>query len=364
MSNYDTSSVTTTESTTKTFTITPDTTDGPTDQKETYWDIENPAENLGYYYSIPELKKAIDSYATWVIGKGWTANTEVTATLDNITGWGEDTFNSIMWNMLVCKKIYGDAFAEIIRSEEDNRILNIKVLDPARMRIVVDEGGILNRYEYRKTANSKEYKDIAKEKVLHLCNDRIADNIHGTTVIKACQWVIDARNEAMEDWRNISHLSSLRVLYSETTDPTTIANLKSEYRNATDLQKKTRILIIPGKPEDYPFVDLVTPNVDNYISWIRYLENFFYQAVGIPKVILGGSEEFTEASSKIGYLTFEQIYKREVVELQQDLLNQLKIRIEFNLPASINNELLSSESKNTGQTSIQPKETTATLQRE
>ena len=94
------------------------------------------------------------------------------------------------------------------------------------------------------------------------------------------------------------------------------------------------------------------------------MENFFYQAVGIPKVILGGSEEFTEASSKISYLTYEQIYTREITELESDLWNQLAIRLKFNKPASLKNEMLSSEDKNTGQTSFQPKDTEITGGRE
>ena len=58
---------------------------------------------------------------------------------EDIRGWGEDTFMSILWNMLVIKKIGGDAFAEIIRDEETGRILNIKPLDPSVITIVVDK---------------------------------------------------------------------------------------------------------------------------------------------------------------------------------------------------------------------------------
>ena len=97
--------------------------------------------------------------------------------------------------------------------------------------------------------------------------------------------------------------------------------------------------------------------LQNPIEWIRYLENFFYQAVGVPKIILGGSQEFTEASSKVGYLTFEQVYAREQKELEADLWNQLAIKVEFIRPVSLKDNVTQDEAANTGQVGIQPNET-------
>ena len=115
--------------------------------------------------------------------------------------------------------------------------------------------------------------------------------------------------------------------------------MKKDYAEAVN---KGEVLLLPKETGEIQ--DLAAPQTQQ-LEWIRYLENFFYQALGVPKVILGGSEEFTEASSKIGYLTFEQVYSREVEELKADIFNQLGYRIEINKPASIKNELLQSEGK-------------------
>ena len=122
----------------KDFSVSSKSTEGVGDQDETFYDNPNFTKYFGYYKTIPELKKAMDALAIWVLGKGWDADPEITAVLENITGWREDTFNSIMWNMLVTKKINGDAYAEIIRDSESGELINIKPLDPASVRIVCD----------------------------------------------------------------------------------------------------------------------------------------------------------------------------------------------------------------------------------
>ena len=328
------------------------TTDSINAAGDTYYDFPNSSQYLGYYKTIPELKKAIDALATWIMGKGYITDPSTEIILERVTGWGEDSINSIFWNLLVNKKIYGDAFAEIIRDEE-GELLNLKVLDPAAMRVVVSSKGIIKRYELRSKQNKKaKTQRFGPHQILHLCNDRISDEIHGTSVIEACKWVIDARNEAMDTYRKILKRNlALGVLYIKSEDSSKIDTIMSKYKDAI---KNGEVLVLP---DDVAEIKDSGVTISDFISWIRYLENFFYQAVGIPKVILGGSEEFTEASSKVGYLTFEQIYNKEHVELEADLWNQIGIKITFNKPVSLKNELFNSESKNTSQVGIQPNET-------
>lgn len=345
-----------------TFSVSPVTTDGVADQKETYYDHSKANEYRGYYKTIPEFKTAINGFSTWVIGKGWYTDSRTTAILENLTGWGEDTFLSIMWNMIVTKKVQGDAFAEIIRNE-DGTLINLKPLDTGTIRIVVDKKGIILRYDQMsKTGSSEVVQSFQPSEMLHLCNDRIEDEIHGTAITESIQWVIDARQEAMHDLRLMIHRSkALGAIEIDTEDETkrdeVIGQVESMINNGD-------LLSYPKGTMEIKEVNLTRVQIQEIISWIRYLENFFYQALGVPKVILGGSEEFTEASSKIGYLTFEQVYSKEVTELIADLWNQAAIRVEFNKPASIKNELLNSEDKNTGQVGFQPKEATAGLARE
>ena len=86
--------------------------------KETTWMNTKASQYLGYYKEIPELKIAIDTKATWTIGQGFDAEELTTLTLIEITGFGKDTFNSILENMIRNMHIYGDAYAEIIRDGE------------------------------------------------------------------------------------------------------------------------------------------------------------------------------------------------------------------------------------------------------
>jgi len=101
---------------------------------------------------------------------------------------------------LVTKKIVGDAFAEII--EKNNILINLKPISPERVRVVVENSGMIKRYDIW---NGSKWKEMDKSKILHLCNDRIGDEIHGNSVIDACKWIIDARNEALKDERLIRH---------------------------------------------------------------------------------------------------------------------------------------------------------------
>jgi hypothetical protein len=329
-------------------------TDAAQNQDETEYQNPNAGKYLGYYKTIPELKKAIDALATWTLGQGYTADAETTVILDHITGWGEDTFNSVLWNLLVQKKVYGDAFAEIMRDEKTGIIINIKPLDPGTIKVIVNRQGKIKRYEqWNKVGKeNKLFEKFRPEEILHLVNDRIADEIHGVSVIEACEQTILARNEALSDWKTILHRNvvPLKIIYADTDDNGKLTELRDKLN--TIVKDKEWIVV----PEGSMKVEIPTVPLQDPIQWIKYLEDFFPQAVGVPKVILGGSSEFTEASSKTAYLTFEQVYVREQTELAADLWNQIQLRVKFNKPVSLKNELLTSEAKNTGQTSFQPNE--------
>ena len=326
--------------------------DGPTTKGETYWYFEDWPDKLGYYSDIAEYNSAVNTYATWVLGKGFTTDNETQTLLDSINGWGEDSIHAILWNMLVIKKVNGDSFAEIIRDSKGEGatgdIINIKPLDPGRMRIVVGEKGDIIGYDYLQL--TKEYQRFQPDEILHLCNNRIADQIHGTAASEPVKWVIDARNEVMRDLRRISHRSTIRVLYVEEDDKARRENLKKDYADAIN---KGEVIIILGKPNETGFQDLTMPPVELYLAQIRYYENFFYQVVGVPKAATGGTQDSTEAGSKVGLVAFDPSYIREITDLQADLWNQLAIKIEFEGQKSMMDNVQSDQAKNTSQTGFQ-----------
>lgn len=329
--------------------------DGATGQKETVYSNANWTTYLGYYKTIPELKKAIDTYATWVLGKGFTAQPHDQVILEKMTGWGEDNIHAILWNMLVIKKVNGDSYSEIVRNPDTGTLINLKPLNPDRVRHVVNPKGIITRYDYQLPGEGKFMK-FKPQDILHLCNDRIADEIHGISVIEAAKWVIDARHEMMEDVRRIAHRSTIRVLYVEEDNKARLRELKRDYAQAIE---KGEVIIIPGKPNETGFQDLTMPPTQAYLELMKYYENVFYQVVGVPKAATGGTQDSTEAGSKVGLVAFDPNYIREITDLQADLWNQLATKLEFVGQKSMMDNVQSDEAKNTSQTGFQSNDATA-----
>ena len=55
------------------YSVAPQTTDGPSESKETEYINQKWSQQLGYYKEIPELRTSIDALARWSIGKGYQA---------------------------------------------------------------------------------------------------------------------------------------------------------------------------------------------------------------------------------------------------------------------------------------------------
>jgi hypothetical protein len=328
------------------FSVTPKEVDGVENNKENHYDNEDFQENFAYYDEIPEYKTSINAYATWVLGKGWTTqDTRNKLILENINGMGEDTFTSILWNMIVIKKFHGDAYAEIIRGD-DGIIQNLKPLNPARMRTIINKQGIITEYEQFGKSKTKKFQPF---EIFHIMNDRVADSIHGTSITQGIKWIIDARREAMEDWKRISHRSTIRVMYVDQDKPEKLTLLKGQYKDAIE---NGEVMILPSKKGETGFEDLNLPPVEAFLQWIRYLEDVFYKAVGVPKIVLGGSA-LPEGDSKVSFLSFEPVYVREIEGLKMDIWNQLAIRVEFSAPVSLKDKVQENEVKNSSQIGFQ-----------
>lgn len=320
-------------------------------QPESYWENSKWPIYLGYLKSIPQYREAVKALARWAVGRGFETDNRTKVILENIRGWGEDSFQSIMSDMIIVKKTNGDAYAEAIRNDKGT-LVNLKKLNPYNVRIAVDTKGIIIGYDEYDPLKKKAVRRIETKDMFHICNDRIANEIHGTSILESCQWVIDAKQEAMEDWRRISHRSTIRVLQVDSDNAAEISKLRTQYAEAI---KNGEVLILPMQDKGGGFQDLQLPPVQSFLEWIRYLDNFFYQAVGVPKVI-ASSESYTEAASKVGYMTFEPVYVEEQTLLEEDLWNQLSIKVKFNRPPSLTGMMQESEAKNTGQLGIQPNE--------
>ena len=341
----------------KDFSVDTQETDGAGDSKETKYTNDDWSQQLGYYKSIPELRSVIDAKATWTIGKGIIADEQTEMLINTIKGWGKDSFNTILENMLRTMMIGGDAFAEIIRDEEDN-LINLKPLDPSRITIVANKKGVIIRYEQNRTIKGSNPQKLDVDKIFHLARNRVADEIHGVSMINSLTEIILMKNEAMADMKILMHRHVVpRFIYKlDTDDKAKIAAFKAKEDKANAEREN---IYIPMGTVEMDTIS-VSPNATlNPMTWINYLDNLFYEVAGVPKIILGGSGEFTEASAKIAYLAFQQNVEEDQLFCEEQTLNQLNILIELEFPASLENELLSDDKKDGDLTESKPSETTA-----
>lgn len=337
----------------KDFSVKPQTTELPNaNQDEFYVDYPNFTTYYGYYRKIPELKKAIDALALWVMGKGYECDGGTMTKLQRISGCGKDVFDTIVFNQQVMTLVNGDAFCQIIRHPDSGDVINLKPLSPERMRTVFDPQGRILRYEQVSAANKAHaIKKFQPSEIWHSMGDRVADEPRGTSVVEACQWVIDARNEAMSDKRRVHHRSTIRIMEVDSDDTTKLAALKLQYQEAI---KNGEVLIVPKGNVGFPDAPI---NYIDTLEWIQYLENAFYAAVGVPKVI-ATSENFTEASSKMAVFTFDPVYIRHQKQRELELWNQAGILIAFNRQPDLMGNVVGDEERNTGQMGMQQNDVT------
>ena len=322
---------------------------------ETGWTNTKWSQQFGYYNTIAELGIAIDAKATWTIGKGFTADARTTAVLNHVSGIGIDTFNTVLENLVRDYQIGGDGFAEIILDEEGD-LLNLKPLDPGSIKIIISKQGMIVRYE-QVSKTPKPNKKINKNKMFHLARNRVADQIHGTSMIDRLVNIILARNEAIADYKIVLHRNVYpQIVWKlDTDDPVKIAKFKATTDAA--VSDRENIYIPMGAVERE--VAGVPPNSTlDPKQWIAQLNADFYQAAGVPQIIVGGSAELTEATAKIAYLAFEQTIEEEQLFIEEQVRDQLGYIINLEFPATIENELISDKKKD-GPVNIQPNETTA-----
>lgn len=341
------------------YSVTAVDTEGAGSQKEFTWQNVNWSSYLGYYKTIPELQTAVDAKANWTLGAGFTADEPTMMLLGNIKGNGKDSFNVILANLIRTYTIGGDAFAEIIR-DNDGVLVNVKPLDPGAIVIVQNQKGRIKRYEQVNKTKIPN-KRFQPETIFHLSRKRVADEIHGISVVPSVEWIILARNEAMSDWKRVLHrnIDPLWIFHLDTDDTTEISAFKTKMDAA---RGKGENMYIPKGAVVPELVATATNAALNPLAWIDRLNDYFFQAVNVPQIIIGNAKEFTDASGKIVYLSYEQSVKGEQLYIEEQVLGQLNISIELTFPATLQNELISSREKDSDMAAAQPNDTIAEME--
>ena len=345
----------------KDFSVSTQTTDAHTDQKETFWIDDNWTKYFGYYTDdkIPEITSVIDGKASWTIGKGVDReklDPETKLILDSITGFGFDTFNTILENAMRTMLIGGNFYAEIIR-DKDKELINLKPIDPSVMKNIVNGKGIITGFEQISKVKGKSPHRFKPEDIFYLARNRVADEIHGRGIIQKLKLIMDMKNEAMADMKTTYHRFVVPrwIIKLDTDTPAKINQFKTKMDKANADGEN---MYIPMGTVELEQMTIAPNSTLNPLAWIQYLDNLFYETAGVPKIILGGSGEFTEASAKIAYLAFQQGVEEEQLFIEEQVGIQLGMEINLEFPASLENELLS-DNKKDGAQNIDASETTA-----
>ncbi len=332
-------------------------TDGPTDQKETEYINSRWSIQLGLYKNDAQTKRAINAKATWTIGKGFKSNEITEMLLGSIRGFGKDTFNTILENMVRVMQIGGDSFAEIIRNKE-NILVNLKPLDPGVMKIVANRKGIITKYKQMNKTVGRP-KEFRPETILHFSRNRVADEIHGESVIDAVEEAIIAKKEAKADMRKLMH-RHVKPIVKFMLDTDNEAKINAFIKKADAALEKGENLYLPMGTVEHEIVSVPTNATLNPLPWISSLNSEIYEQTGVPQIIVGGSQEFTEATAKIAYFAFEQTIEEDQLYVEEQVLAQLNLEIELEFPATLQNDLISSKEKEETMQAATPEDTAVT----
>jgi len=321
-------------------------TDGSNGCEESTWQNTKWSQYWGYFNSIPELKSALLMKATWDVGKGYKADPETTIVLDHVTGWGKDTFLDILFNMDLISRLAGDSYAEIIKDKNTGTLLNLKVLDPGSMVIVTDEKGIIIRYEQVNKVSKKKI-EFKPEEIFHLSHNRLADQIHGISDITSMEQTILAEYENFSDMKKIIHrfAKPMVIFKLGTDDPSKIAAFVTKMDEAT---QKGENIYIPDDKNTLSY-EIIQVNVNNIVmAWREDIRNKFYRTLGLPLIVFGSSGT-TESGGKIEYLAHEQVFSHDQKFLEEQVWNQLFLRIKLNSPVTLLENLQNDEKKDGNQ---------------
>ncbi len=341
----------------KDYSVPTDRTDAGGEGGPTPWWNNRFSQYLGYYFAIPELKSTIDTKSKWVTGKGVKADKKTMKIMNSWIGWGKDTINQLIENMVKTYYVGGDFFAEIIR--DGNKIINLKPLDPETIGIVVNDSGILEHYVQRSKAQGVPNAIIQRDDMFHLAKNRFADQIHGTSIITAIEEIILMRNESMQDMKIVFHryVKPLWIWQLDTDDTTKIAAFKTK---ADKTVANSENIYIPKGAAEAERVSVPQFSTLDPLPWIRDLTDYFYQATNTPDVVLGSAKQTVEASAKILFLGFEQSVRNDQKFIMENFETQLGLKITLEFPTPIEADLIGDEKKDGKDTKANEKNDTKT----
>ncbi|MEA1877261.1 MAG: hypothetical protein U9N86_10390 [Bacteroidota bacterium] len=304
----------------------------------------------GYYKETPAYASLIDKKALWTIGRGFKANETTTKILNNIKGFGKDSFNTIMANGVRVYTLGGDFLAEKVMTKR-KKLINLKPLNPGQWKIVANNKGILQYYEQISTetpeglSHNQKPLRLQLDQMFHLAWNRTADDIHGTGATEKLKETLDAFNEVINDQRIVFHryVKPLLIFGIDTDDETEIATFKAKVE--TSVTNGENMIIPKDVVDSIQNISVPKYGTLDPLPWSKSLEKNFIKMEGIPSIINGIQSESSEAEAKIIYLAWQQVVEWNQLFLEEQIKSQLGLEVKFNFPASIAPELINDTKK-------------------
>lgn len=333
-------------------------TDGITDQKETKYNNTEWTKWWGYFNAIPDLHSALLMKSIWNVGKGFEVEPAFQHEIDHIQGNRKEGFEEILFNADLIRNVGGDSYAEIIRADNTAKtIINLKPLDPGSMSNVYSGKGEIIRYEQTaRTGGKITIKKFKPNEIFHLTCNRLADQIHGISRIKAVEESIKANNENFVDLKQLMHhqVRPFLIFKWKTDDEVKIAEIKAKIDKLRNLGED---LHLPADDDVLEIQEVKINLSDIVFTWRTDLRNQFYRTFGLPLVIFGAGGS-TESGGKMEMFAHETLFTAEQRYLERQVWRQLGWKIKLNSPVGLSQNLLSDEQKDGAQgLEVQPQDT-------
>jgi hypothetical protein len=295
----------------------------------------------GHYQTIPDVRSVIDTMASWIVGKGYKCkNKSDEEKLKKLKGNGKDTANTIFENQLKVMFIGGDSFAEIVE-DKSSRLTNLKPMNPGNVVINSTNKGIIENYEQK---NFPTLPPFPPKKIFHLSWGRLGDECHGHAFAEALQEIIKMKGESMKDLQIVFHryVKPLIIAEADTDDDAELLSLKIKLDNTVKLGEN---MVVPKGSLATERISIPQYSTLDPLPWIKYLDDYFTLMSRVPEVIRGSGKETTEASSRVLYVSFQQMIEWGQLYLEEQIEAQLGIEIEFEFPVSLDPAVKESISK-------------------
>lgn len=288
--------------------------------RNTWWGQQQPVNYKTLwkaYLEEPIIRACVDITVDAIIGDGYTIRGKTELHVKRIKNiFKKANFQKFLQDSVTSLVIYGDAYAELIRSQ-GGLVEQFRPVDSATIRIDYDEHGFVLKYVQRVLHRRV---DFYNDEMIHFTINAVGGRVYGLaslqSVVATVQSKMAAHNFNTEYFRRNGLPRSLyisRNLSKEQND-----RAVSELRKATP---QTDLWLNAGNGELTHA--LISPNNQDmqFIELMNYLRQEIIAAMGVPPLFLGITEGSNRANSQTQMEAWDR-KKKKMRLIIQDIINQ------------------------------------------